>query len=115
MREIAIGSYLTSMSSPFDWHIRQFPHPKSPPARHCVTPSLTLRGHESATSEPNLSTRHGGFSCLHPQARRESLTPILLRGGIVLRTVGDTMRYIDTCRDCIERSSIRLMLQQTHW
>ena len=40
---------------------------------------------------------------------------ILLRGGVVLRTVGDAMRYLDICRDCIERSAIRVMLQQAHW
>jgi hypothetical protein len=40
---------------------------------------------------------------------------ILLRGGVVLRTIGDAMRYLDVCRECTERRAIRLMLQQAHW
>ncbi len=40
---------------------------------------------------------------------------LLLKGGVVVRTVGDAMRYLDLCRECIERSAIRVKLQQAHW
>ena len=40
---------------------------------------------------------------------------LVLRGGVILRTVGDAMRYLDLCRECIERSAIRVKLQQAHW
>ena len=40
---------------------------------------------------------------------------MLLKGGVMLRTVGDAMRYLDVCREGIERSALRVMLQQAHW
>lgn len=40
---------------------------------------------------------------------------MLLKGGVLLRTIGDAMRYLDAVPDGTERNAIRLLLVQAHW